>query len=94
VQSYHQALECFELLFNKAKFEGLSKELQAIVKYAAEAALRRHVLEGAGPLLEDLEAIKAGREGGADPEVHPGGSAPGWDKCSPTSPPTRSSRRW
>jgi TRAP-type mannitol/chloroaromatic compound transport system substrate-binding protein len=59
VQSYHQALECFELLFNKAKFEGLSKELQAIVKYAAEAASADMSWKAQDRYSKDLEAIKA-----------------------------------
>jgi TRAP-type mannitol/chloroaromatic compound transport system substrate-binding protein len=38
LQSYHQALECFEIIFNKQRYERLPAELQAILKYAAEAA--------------------------------------------------------
>ncbi len=36
--SYHQAMEFFEIMFNKKKFDGLAKEQQAILQYAAEAA--------------------------------------------------------
>ncbi len=36
--SYHQAAEFFEIIFNKGKFDGLPKEHQAILEYAAEAA--------------------------------------------------------
>ena len=36
--SYHQAMEFFEIDFNKKKYDSLPKELQAILKYAAEAA--------------------------------------------------------
>ncbi len=36
--SYHQAMEFFEIIFNKKKYESLPKELQAILRYAAEAA--------------------------------------------------------
>jgi TRAP-type mannitol/chloroaromatic compound transport system substrate-binding protein len=36
--SYHQAAEFFELQFNRTKFDGLPKEHQAILEYAAEAA--------------------------------------------------------
>ena len=35
--SYHQAAEFFEIIFNKSKFDGLAKEQQAILEYAAEA---------------------------------------------------------
>ncbi|TMH34692.1 MAG: TRAP transporter substrate-binding protein [Betaproteobacteria bacterium] len=38
LQSFHQDMECFEIIFNKAKYNALPKELQAIVKYAVEAA--------------------------------------------------------
>jgi TRAP-type mannitol/chloroaromatic compound transport system substrate-binding protein len=36
--SYHQAMEFFEIVFNKNKFNALPKDLQAILQYAAEAA--------------------------------------------------------
>lgn len=36
--SYHQAIEYFEILFNKTKYDGLSDEHKAILEYAAEAA--------------------------------------------------------
>jgi TRAP-type mannitol/chloroaromatic compound transport system substrate-binding protein len=36
-QSYHQPMECLELLISKKKYESLPKELQAIIKYAAMA---------------------------------------------------------
>ena len=36
-QSYHQPMECLELLISKKKYESLPKELQAIIKYATMA---------------------------------------------------------
>lgn len=36
--SYHQAIEYFEILFNKTKFDSLADEEKAILEYAAEAA--------------------------------------------------------
>jgi TRAP-type mannitol/chloroaromatic compound transport system substrate-binding protein len=36
--SFHQAMEFFEIIFNKNKFNSLPKDLQAILQYAAEAA--------------------------------------------------------
>lgn len=36
--SFHQATEFFEIAFNKAKWNALPKDLQAILQYAAEAA--------------------------------------------------------
>ena len=59
VQSYHQALECFEVLFNKRKFEGLPPEVQAIVKYATEAASADMSWKAQDRYSKDLEAIKA-----------------------------------
>jgi len=38
LQSFHQRMECFEIIFNKKKYESLPKDLQAILRYAAEAA--------------------------------------------------------
>jgi TRAP-type mannitol/chloroaromatic compound transport system substrate-binding protein len=38
LQSFHQRVECFEIIFNKQKYDGLAPEQQAILKYAAEAA--------------------------------------------------------
>ena len=35
--SHHQATEYFEIMFNRAKYNGLPKEHQAILQYAAEA---------------------------------------------------------
>lgn len=36
--SFHQSQETFEIIFNKKKFDALSAEHKAILKYAAEAA--------------------------------------------------------
>jgi TRAP-type mannitol/chloroaromatic compound transport system substrate-binding protein len=36
--SFHQAQECFEIIFNKKKFESLAEEHKKILQYAAEAA--------------------------------------------------------
>lgn len=38
LQSFHQHTETFEVLFNKGKYDGLSAELKAILRHAAEAA--------------------------------------------------------
>ncbi|TAD91241.1 MAG: twin-arginine translocation signal domain-containing protein [Alphaproteobacteria bacterium] len=38
LQSYHQALECFEVMFNRTKFDALPAELKSILRYAAEAS--------------------------------------------------------
>lgn len=36
--SFHQSQECFEIIFNKRRFDRLAKEHQAILEYASEAA--------------------------------------------------------
>ena len=36
--SFHQAMEFFEIIFNKPKHDSLTPELKAILRYAAEAA--------------------------------------------------------
>jgi TRAP-type mannitol/chloroaromatic compound transport system substrate-binding protein len=59
VQSYHQALESFEILFNKRKFEGLPPEVQAIVRYASDAASADMSWKAQERYSKDLEAIKA-----------------------------------
>jgi TRAP-type mannitol/chloroaromatic compound transport system substrate-binding protein len=38
LQSFHQASEQFEILFNKKKYDALPSELKAIIKYSVEAA--------------------------------------------------------
>jgi TRAP-type mannitol/chloroaromatic compound transport system substrate-binding protein len=38
LQSYHQSCECFEIIFNKTKYEALPAELQLLLQYAAEAS--------------------------------------------------------
>lgn len=38
LQSFHQAAETFEITFNKTKYNALSKNLQAIIENAVEAA--------------------------------------------------------
>ena len=36
--SFHQSQECFEIIFNKRRFDRLAKEHQKILEYASEAA--------------------------------------------------------
>ncbi|MBX6742611.1 MAG: TRAP transporter substrate-binding protein [Acetobacteraceae bacterium] len=38
IQSYHQRVESFEVLFNKTKFESLPEEVRAIIRHSAEAS--------------------------------------------------------
>ena len=59
VQSYHQAAESFEIIFNKTKVEALPKELQAILRYAAFAATADQFARAHDRYSKDLEALKA-----------------------------------
>jgi TRAP-type mannitol/chloroaromatic compound transport system substrate-binding protein len=38
IQSFHQRVECFEVLWNRPKFDGLPAELQQVLRIASEAA--------------------------------------------------------
>ncbi len=38
LQSYHQNAEQFEVMFNKAKFDGLPQRMRVMIEYAVEAA--------------------------------------------------------
>ena len=38
LQSYHQPVECFEVLFNKKKYDALAPDLKNIIRYAAQAS--------------------------------------------------------
>lgn len=38
LQSYHQPVECFEVLFNKKKFDALPADLKSVVRNAAHAS--------------------------------------------------------
>jgi TRAP-type mannitol/chloroaromatic compound transport system substrate-binding protein len=59
LQSYHQAAECFEIVFNKTKFDALAPELQAVIKYAAESASSDMSWKAMDRYANDLAAIKA-----------------------------------
>ena len=54
LQSFHQNAEQFEILFNKAKYDGLPEKMRAVIANAVEAASAGHVVEGDRPLLEGL----------------------------------------
>ncbi len=59
LQSYHQALECFEVIFNKDRYASLTPDLQAILKHAAEAASADMSWKQQDRYSTDLDAIKA-----------------------------------
>jgi len=56
--SYHQAMEFFEIDFNKKKYDSLPKELQAILKYAAEAASTSNYALAMDQYSTDLQELK------------------------------------
>lgn len=58
LQSYHQSAECFEIIFNKAKYDALAPELQTIIKYAAEASSADMSWKAMDRYSNDLAALK------------------------------------
>jgi TRAP-type mannitol/chloroaromatic compound transport system substrate-binding protein len=58
LQSYHQSTECFEIIFNKTKYDSLPADLQAILKYAAEAASADMSWKAMDRYSKDLEAMR------------------------------------
>ena len=56
--SYHQAMEFFEIVFNKTKYESLPKDLQALLRYAAEAASTSNFATAMDNYSKDLEELK------------------------------------
>ncbi len=59
IQSYHQSLESFEILFNKAKFNALPAEVQAIIRTASDASSADMSWKAQDRYTKDIEAIKA-----------------------------------
>ncbi len=59
LQSYHQAAECFEVSFNKTKFDSLTPDLQAVIKYAVESASADMSWKAMDRYSKALEEIKA-----------------------------------
>jgi TRAP-type mannitol/chloroaromatic compound transport system substrate-binding protein len=55
--SYHQAMEFFEIIFNKKKWDSLPKDLQAILRYAAEAASSANYWTGIDNYSKDLQDL-------------------------------------
>jgi TRAP-type mannitol/chloroaromatic compound transport system substrate-binding protein len=55
--SHHQATEYFEIMFNRTKFNGLPKEQQAILQYAAEAVSSANEWKGMDYYSKDLQEL-------------------------------------
>ncbi len=58
LQSYHQSAECFEIIFNKTKFDALAPELQTIIKYAVESSSSDMSWKAMDRYSNDLAALK------------------------------------
>ena len=56
--SYHQAMEFFEIVFNRKKYESLPKDLQAVLKYAAEAASTANYALAMDNYSKDLQELR------------------------------------
>lgn len=55
--SYHQAMEFFEIVFNRAKHDALPKDLQAVLRYSAEAASQSNYWTAMDNYSRDLEEL-------------------------------------
>lgn len=58
MRSYHQDCEAFEIIFNRTRFRQLSPELQAILKYAAEASSSDMYWKAMRRYPDDLETMR------------------------------------
>jgi TRAP-type mannitol/chloroaromatic compound transport system substrate-binding protein len=56
--SFHQAQECFEIIFNKKKFSSLAEEHKKILQYAAEAASADMSWKAQDRYSSDLQALQ------------------------------------
>ncbi|MBX9926612.1 MAG: TRAP transporter substrate-binding protein [Hyphomicrobiaceae bacterium] len=85
VNSFHQPNECFEILFNKAKFEALPKELQSLVNSAVEACSADLSWKAMDRYSKDMTAIKeAGVKVIRTPESVLKAQLGAWDKVVET----------
>jgi len=55
--SFHQAMEFFEIVFNRAKHDALPDDLKAILRYAAEAASSSNWWTAMDNYSKDFEAL-------------------------------------
>jgi TRAP-type mannitol/chloroaromatic compound transport system substrate-binding protein len=81
LQSYHQSAECFEIIFNRSKFNALAKEQQAILRFAAEAASADMSWKAMDRYPDDLEAMrKVGVKTYKTPDAVLQAQLKAWDK--------------
>ncbi len=83
--SYHQAAEFFEIIFNKTKYNSLSKAHQAILRYAAEAASSANLWMAYDQYSKDLQWLKnkAGVKVYRTPQGVMDDQLKAWDKMLP-----------
>jgi TRAP-type mannitol/chloroaromatic compound transport system substrate-binding protein len=55
--SFHQAMEFFEIIFNKKKWESIPKDLQAILQYGVEAASSANFWTAMDNYSKDLQEL-------------------------------------
>jgi TRAP-type mannitol/chloroaromatic compound transport system substrate-binding protein len=55
--SYHQAMEFFEVIFNRQKYESLPPDLQAILRYAVEAVSSANWWTAMNDYSSDLQVL-------------------------------------
>jgi TRAP-type mannitol/chloroaromatic compound transport system substrate-binding protein len=81
LQSFHQRMECFEIIFNKKKYESLPKEVQAILKVAVEACSSDMSWKWEKRYPDDLDELrKAGVKDIITPKVILQAQLNAWDK--------------
>lgn len=55
--SYHQAMEFFEIIFNKTKYDALSPDLKAILRYGVEAVSSANTWKAQDNYSKDLQKL-------------------------------------
>lgn len=85
LQSFHQPAECFEIIFNKDRYNDLPADLQAILKHASEAASADMSWKQQDRYSADLEKIRAaGVDVRTTPESVLKAQLAAWDKLIET----------
>jgi len=83
LQSFHQSCEQFEILFNRAKYNGLSNELKKIIDYAVEASSADMSWKAIDRNSKDyIELKKAGVQFYKTPDAILRNQLEVWDKVS------------
>ena len=83
LQSFHQSTEQFEILFNKAKYNGLSTELKSIIDYAVQASSADMSWKAIDRNSKDyIELKKAGVRFYKTPDAILRNQLEAWDKVS------------